>query len=57
MKVRLPAPALPYTVDKTEEILNDILFVRSSIDLRLFQKQILFSSKESGMLLKKVFNG
>ena len=32
VKVRLPAPTLPYTVDKTEEILNDILFVRSSID-------------------------
>ena len=38
-KVRLPATAS--TLDKTGEILNDILFVSSQIDKRLFKKQIL----------------
>ena len=31
------------TIDKTEEILNDILFVSSHIDKKLFKKQILIS--------------
>ena len=38
MKVQL---RLFITVDKTEEILNDILFVYSNIDQRQLKKQIL----------------
>ena len=53
-----PAPGSGSTLDKTEEILNDILFVCSNIDL--IKKQILtskwtFSSKAVGMLLKNLF--
>ena len=35
-----PAPGSGSTLDKTDEILNDILFVSSHIDKRLFKKQI-----------------
>ena len=31
------------TIDKTDEILNEILFVSSHIDKRLFKKQILIN--------------
>ena len=52
---------LHLTVDKTDEVLNAILFVSSHIDKRLFKKRILknkwhFSSKE-GVVKKKKFNG
>ena len=56
VRLRLTAPAPPYcTVDKTEEILNDILFVPSNIDSWLINKQIIknkwiFSRKEGEML-------
>ena len=54
------APGSGSKLDKTEEILNDILFVHSHIDKRLIKKQIpqnksIFSSKEGGMLLKKSY--
>ena len=46
-----PAPGSGSTLDKTDEILNDFLFVSSHIEKRLFKKQILinkwnFSSQE-----------
>ena len=39
---QLPAPSPPY-VHKTDEILNDILFVSFHIDKRLFKKRILIN--------------
>ena len=33
-----PAPGSGSTIDKTDEILNDILFICSHIDKRLFKK-------------------
>ena len=55
-----PAPGSGSTLDKTEEILNDIVFVWSNTEKMLIKKQILkskwiFSSKEGGTLLKKIF--
>ena len=57
-----PAPGSGSTLDKTDEILNDILFVSSHIDKRLFKKQILinkwnFSSQEEELLFYKNCNG
>ena len=47
-----PAPGSGSTLDKTKEILNDILVVHSKIDKRLIKKQKndFFSSEEGGML-------
>ena len=38
-----PVPAPGSTFDKTDQILNDILFVSSHIDKRLFNNQILIN--------------
>ena len=54
-----PAPGPGSTLDKTDEILNDILFDSSHIDKKLFKKRILinkwhFSSLEEGVVFKKI---
>ena len=40
---RCKGPASGSTLDKTDEILNEILFVSAHIDKRLFKKQMLIN--------------
>ena len=60
VRLRLPAPVSGSSLEKTDEILNDIIFVCSNFDKMLIKKQVLrhkliFSSKEKGMVPKKNF--